>query len=312
MFFKKPSPTPRGVPLGRIEEALKQTTLRASRERDTLVVKHERFVTRVDVLAPETAETVDGKISAIVTIKTELPSEFQNLLTRPAMVSISNSLATLGAVTEEKGKYFVGSRLTVYEDEDAWNVHIGLIFFSLIGSADTIMAAMRRVFTKEDSRSTAISAWTEEDFEFTKSYLSHGCVCTTGRLGLTAEFGLHDGQISSLAGHHSTALWQMKADQSHPEMGSGLFCLLNMPHEIPNNDQLDNVLAELNRLEMQGNDLPPHFGAWCRGGRDTNPAYVSFLPNALHSTNGIAVNMSFWAMSRAKMANVMLRTLGFR
>jgi hypothetical protein len=69
---------------------------------------------------------------------------------------------------------------------------------------------------------------------------------------------------------------------------------------------VDTERAELNRLEMQGNDLPPHFGAWCRGVRDTNPAYVSFLPNVLHGTNGIAVNMSFWAMSRAQMADVML------
>ena len=42
MFFKKPSPTPRGVPLGDLEEALKQTTLKSSRNGDTLVVKHER------------------------------------------------------------------------------------------------------------------------------------------------------------------------------------------------------------------------------------------------------------------------------
>ena len=104
----------------------------------------------------------------------------------------------------------------------------------------------------------------------------------------------------------------MKADQSHPEMGSGLFCLLNMPHEIPNKEKLDKVLAELNRLEMQGNDLPPHFGAWCRGVRDNNPAYVSFLPNVLHGTNGIAVNMSFWAMNRAQMADVMLGAMGIR
>jgi hypothetical protein len=312
MFFKKPSPTLRGVPLDRIAEALKQTTLKPSREGDTLVVKHDRFVTRVDVLAPKVSETVDGKIAAIVTIKTELPPDFSNIFIKPSMVSMVNSMATLGAVTEEKGKYFVGSRLTVYEGEDAWNVQFGLILFSVIVSADTIMGAMRKIFTEEEPRAAGPSAWTERDFEFTKSYLSRVSVCTTGGLGLTAEFGIRAGEVSAAVGHHYTALWQMKADQSHPEMGSGLFCLLNMPHEIPNKEKLDNVLAELNRLEMQGNDLPPHFGAWCRGVRDTNPAYVSFLPNVLHGTNGIAVNMSFWAMSRAQMADVMLSTMGIR
>lgn len=310
MFFKKPAPTPRGVPLGDLEEALKQTTLKPTRDGDTLVVKHERLVTRVEVSAPDTAETVDGKISAIVTVKTELPAEFSSFFAKPALISMVNSMATLGAVTADKGKYFVGSRLTVYEGEDAWNVQFGLLLFSVIAAADTIMGATQKMFTHEPPREAGPSAWTERDFELVKSYLSRVCVCTTGGLGLTAEFGIRAGEISAAAGHHYTALWQMIADQPHPEMGSGLFCLLNLPHEISDKDRLDKVIAELNRLEMQGNDLPPHFGAWCRGGRDTNPAYVSFLPDALHSSNGIALNMSIWAMGRAQIADAMLRTMG--
>ena len=84
----------------------------------------------------------------------------------------------------------------------------------------------------------------------------------------------------------------------------------NISHEISNKDRLGDVLAELNWLEMQGNDLPPHFGAWCRGLRETNPAYVTFLPNALHKTNGIALNVSTWAMNRAQLADAMLATMG--
>jgi hypothetical protein len=51
MFSRKPAPTPRGVPLGDLEEALKLTTLKPSREGDMLVVEHESAVTRVEVLA---------------------------------------------------------------------------------------------------------------------------------------------------------------------------------------------------------------------------------------------------------------------
>ena len=102
------------------------------------------------------------------------------------------------------------------------------------------------------------------------------------------------------------------ANQPHPELGAGLFCLLNMPHQVSNNEKLDRAIGELNRLEMQGHDLPPHFGAWCRGKGENTPAYVSFLPNALHSANGIALNMSFWAMSRAQIADAMLLTMGIR
>jgi hypothetical protein len=312
MLFKNPSPSPRGVPLGDLEAALKATTLKASRDGDTLVVKNERLTTRVEVLAPETAETEDGKISAIVTIKTELPAELTAFVTKPGLVSAINSMATMGAVTSENGRNFIGSRLTVYEGEDAWDIQFGLLLFSVIASADTLIGATRKMFTQEAPRDADPSEWTERDFEIAKGYLSKFCVCTTGGLGLTAEFGIRSGEISAAVGHHYTALWQMMADQPHPEMGGGLFCLLNMPHEIADKNRLDGILAELNRMEMQGNDLPPHFGAWCRGGRDTNPAYVSYLPNVLHSSQGIAVNMSIWAMNRAQIADGMLRTMGVR
>ena len=221
-------------------------------------------------------------------------------------------MATLGAVIEEKGRFFVGSRLTTYEKEDAWNVQFGLILFSVIAAADTVIGATRKIFTKEPPRAAQPSAWTEEDFKFVHSYLSRLSVCTLGGLRLTAEFGLRAGEISAMAGHHNTALWQMMADQPHPGMGGGLFCLLNLPHEVADEEKLDRAIGELNRLEMQGNDLPPHFGAWCRGKKGTNPAYVSFLPNPLHGANGIALNMSTWAMYRAQIADAMLLMMGIR
>ena len=60
----RPVPRPRGVPLDDLESALKPTTLRASREGDTLVVRHERLVSRVGVVPPATPEPEDGPISA--------------------------------------------------------------------------------------------------------------------------------------------------------------------------------------------------------------------------------------------------------
>ena len=309
MFSSKPSPSPRGVPLGDLQSALKGTTLKVSREGDVLIVKHEQFVTRVEVSAPETAETVDGKISAIMTIRTEFPPELSGLLQMPGLIGVANRMATLGALTLDEGKIFVGSRLTLYEGDDAWKVQFGLILFAVIGAADSMMDA---TFTEKPPRQTGPSKWTEKDFNFVKSYLSRICVSTTGGLGLTAEFGIRNGEISAAAGHHYTALWQMFADQPHPQFGSGLFCMLTMPHDIDDEASLEKVLAELNRLEMQGNDLPPHFGAWCGGGSGTNPTYVSFLPNALHGPDNVALNMSVWAKSRAQMADTMLRTMGIR
>lgn len=306
------SPSPCGVPLEDLQAAINSTNLTAIREGDALVVQHDRFITRVEVSAPEIAETMDANISAIVRIKSILPAELSQIFGSKTFATTMNSMATLGALMVDNGRHVVASRLTVYEGHDNWSLDLGLIFLSVISSAETIMGATRKVLAKEQPRQTGPSAWTESDFEFVASYLSRVCVCTTGGLGLTAEFGIRSGQTSAAAGHHYTALWQMMADQPHPEMGSGLFCLLNMPHEISNKDRLDYVLAELNRLEMQGNDLPPHFGAWCRGSRDTNPAYVTFLPNSLHRTNGIALNVSTWAMNRAQLADAMLATMGIR
>jgi hypothetical protein len=227
-------------------------------------------------------------------------------------VSLINHMATLGAVTEDKGRFYVGSRLTVYEGENAWNVQFGLVLYSIVVGVDTVLGAARKLFTKEPPRPAERSLWTDPDFELVHSYLSRVSVCTTGGLGLSAEFGIRKGEMSAIAGHHNTALWQMMADQPHPELGAGLFCLLNMPHQVSDKEKLDRAIKELNRLEMQGNDQPPHFGAWCSGTIDNNPAYVSFLPNALHSANGIALNMSFWAMSRAQIADAMLLTMGIR
>ena len=312
MFKKQSSPTLRGVPLDQLELALNQTTLRAERDGDTLVIEHERFITRVNVSAPQVAEAGDARISAIVTIKSELPAEFSQIFANPSFATTMNSMATLGSLMVENGRHIVGSRLTVYESHDAWDVEFGLVLFSVIAAAETILGATRKIILREPPREPEGSAWTDRDFEFAQSKLSRICVCTTGGLGLTAEFGIRSGQMTAAAGDHYTALWQMMADQPHPEMGAGLFCLLNMPHEITDKDKLDRVLAELNHLEMQGNDLPPHFGAWCRGVRDTNPAYASFLPNSLHRSNGIALNMSIWAMKRAQIADAMLQTMGIR
>jgi hypothetical protein len=309
MFFQKPSPKPRGVPLDDLEAALAPTTLKATRKGDALIVVNDNLTTRVEVEAPDNPDAGDAVISAIVTIKTQLPSQLAALTGKPGFANMINRMATLGAVTEESGQFYIGSRLTVYEDENAWDVQFGLILFTTIAAADTMLGAMRRTFSSEPPRKSEPSSWTEQDFRFAQEQLSRICVCTLGGLSLTAEFGLRSGELSAAVGDRHTALWQMMADQPHPEMGSGLFCLLNMPQTFEDENKLNTVLAELNRMEMKGHDLPPHFGAWCVGGRQNNPAYVAFLPNALHSSRGIAINMSIWAMNRAQIADAMLRTM---
>jgi hypothetical protein len=311
MFFKKPNPSPRGVPLKDLEDALAPTTLKATRKGDALIVQHENLTTRVDVIAPENPDPDDGPISAVVSLKTTLPDEFARFLNRPGAISHINSMASLGAVTEEDGQFFIGSRLTVYEGEDAWNIQFPLVLFTIIGGADSILGAARRMLNNEPSE-IGESEWTETDFEVVESQLSNFCYCNGGETALTAEFGLKSDAVSGVLGHNETALWQIRGDQPHPDLGGGLFCLLQLPHQIEDEAKLHRVIDELNRMEMAPYDLPPHFGAWCQGKLGNNPAYVSFLPNYLHEATGIAVNVSIWAMHRAQWADAMLVTLGAR
>ena len=225
MFKRKPNPRSLGVPLDSLEKALQPTTLETSRDGDALVVGHEKLVSRVEVIPPANPETEDGPISAVVTIKTPLPEELTSFVDNPNLISAINSMATLGAVTEDGGDYFIGSRLTVYEQEDAWNIQFPLLLFTIIGGVDSLLGATRRMFTKEPPAGGK-SEWTEGDLDLVHSYLSRISVCNTGGMGLTAEFGLKADAVSAAAGDHETALWQLMADQPHPELGGGLFRLL--------------------------------------------------------------------------------------
>ncbi len=304
-------PSPRGVPLKSLEDALASTTLNAFRKGDALIVEHERLVTHVDVLPPANPEWETDPISAVVTIKTSLPDEFATFLDKPGIICHLNSMTSLGAVTEEDGQRFIGSRLTVYEGEDAWNIQFPLILFTIIDGPDSFLSAGRRILNNGPSQDGE-SEWTEADFEFVQSRLSDICFCNAGGLGLTAEFGLKSDAVTAGMGHHETALWQIIGDQPHPELGGGLFCLLQLPHQIEDEAQLNRLVGELNRMEMAPHDLPPHFGAWCQGNLGNNPAYVSFLPNALYVASGVALNVSVWAMHRAQWADKMMALLGAR
>jgi hypothetical protein len=312
LLKKKSEPRPLGVPLDDLEKAINQTNLRASRDRNSLIVRNANLITRVDVVPPADRECGDATIKAVVQIKTELPKEIvTGFRINPQLAGTFNAMATLGALTIEKDRYFIGSRLTIYEQENAWKVHFGLLLFAVIGAADSLLGAIRKIFTKEEPLRGA-STWTEQDLSLVESHLSRFCVCTTGGLRLTAEFGLKSGEVTALCGHNNTALWRIFADQPHPALGGGLFCLLELPHRIVDESRIAPILNKLNQMEMAPNDLPPHFGAWCPGNLDNNPAYVAFFPNFMHAVEGIAVNASIWALHRAEWAHATLASLGVR
>ncbi len=315
MFWnKKPDPSPMGVPLGELLAILGKTSIKATLKDNTLFARHDNYTVCLDVVPPDVRESENGPIQAVVRVVTALPSPVQSLFDgrESSATAAYNSFAALGALYSDDGDVQIGSRLTIYEGEDAWqSLHLPLLLFTTIFGTEAILGALRRTLTDEGPRG-GDSKWTARDFDQVELYLSRVCACTTGGLGLTAEFGLSDGAISAARGDHKTALFQMMADQPHPELGGGLFCLLQMPHRVRDEERLNRICLQLNKMEMAADDLPPHFGAWCPGRLGDNPSYVTFLPNALHAVPGVAANMSFWAMNRAQWANAMLAALGER
>jgi hypothetical protein len=319
-FFKKnPDPRPLGVPLDDLRTAINQTNLKASRDGNSLIVPNGQLVTRIDVVPPANRECSDATVRAVVQIRTEISKEFVDDELLSLLTKWINTKATLGALTVEKDHYSIGSRLTIYDQEDAWNLHFGLLLFtvlevgqsvlrSILGIIDSLRGSTT-VLTKEEPLSGP-SAWTVKDFSLVESYLSKICVCTTSGLRLTSEFSLASGETTALQGDHQTALWQMFADQPHPELGGGLRCLLELPHRIADESQIGPILNQLNLMEMAPHDLPPHFGAWHPGNLGNNPAYVSFFPNVMPRVEGIALNASIWALHRAEWANAALASVG--
>lgn len=316
MFGKrKIDASPLGVPLEDLLGLLQPTTIKAALQGNTLIAQHEHYTVRTEVVRPN--EQGSDRIQAVVRIECDLPQPVTEVIKTPLIIEM-NSFAALGAVCvtpDKQHEPYIGSRLTIFEveAEQVWrNLHLPLLLSTIIYGAEPILGAMRRIFANQGAAQYEASAWTGADMKQVENYMSQRCVCTTGKLGLTAEFGLAAGAVSGLAGH-KTALFQMMADQPHPDIGGGLFCLLQMPHELPDQERLQEVCVILNQMEMAAADLVPHFGAWCGGKAGNNPAYVSFLPNMLHKMiPGIGANAAIWAMARAKWANAALAQLGHR
>lgn len=313
MFWNtKSDPNPLGVPLGDLQAILAPTSIKATVKGNILTARHEHYIVRVEVVPPEHRDSQNGPIRAVVRMITELPEPIMNMFRGKEVETTTtlNPFAALGSLYIDRGHVYIGSRLTIYEAEDAWEkLQLPVLMFATVCGGEAILGALRRLMTREGQKGGR-SEWTEHDFSQVDGYLSRMCLCNFDASGLTAEFGLTEGAISAVAGDHETALFQFVTDQPHPELGGGLFCLLQMPHQVRDTERLNQVCMQLNNLEMAARDLPPHFGAWCPGKMEANPAYISFLPNAMRMVPGIAANFASWAFSRSRWANATLASMG--
>ena len=311
MFWNKGTAAkPLNIPIDDLLVMLAPTSIKARRDGNSIIADHGRYLTRIEVLPPENTQAPGGQIKAVIRVKSQLPEPLRKVLGSHEGAEFANKFGALGALTLGRGEIYIGSRLTIYESPDVWaKLDLPLLMFSVICGAEAVLGALRRSMQKEEDRGGE-SLWTEADMKSVERHMERLCVCSNGGLGFTAEFSLGEGAGSAIAGDNTTALFQLMADQPHPELGGGLFCLTQMPHRISDEQKLYRVCEQLNTMEMAAQDLPPHFGAWCVGKLGSNPAYVSFLPNPFHSVAGIAVNVAHWAMHRAEWANAKLAEMG--
>jgi len=304
--FNKANPRPLGVPLDQLQYLVEQAGKQAEIRGNSLLIN--RGSTRIDVVAPENPEHAEEPIASVVQVITKLKGPIARIFSKGRNTAVvMNKLAALGGVFWDRGAAFMGSRLTIYEEEDAWqSLHFPLLFFAAVDGYSAMDGAIRRTVTGEQLCG-GTSQWNASDFNFVQSRLSPLCVCTAGETFFTAEFSLSAGAVSAASGDHETALFQLRANQPHPEIGAGLMAILQMPQCFVEEEGLFECCAGFNELEMEAADLPPHFGSWCPGNGDNNLAYVSFFPNAMHAgIPGIALNATYWAMARAEWANAML------
>jgi hypothetical protein len=305
-----PAPAPHGIPLNELLAVIKAADESRPVERvgDAIVITHEHFVTTLDVVPPEDVGSAARPLHAVIRVRSVLPADMAAVFKEDTPLALANRMATLGALTSDAPACFVGSRLTIYEGDDQWGLHAGLVLCAAEISANSLFGAVSRTVTGEQGN-TSPSAWAAADFEAVRQLLSSWCPCEAGDDGLTAEFPLTDGRLGDGA-EPPMALWQLEAT-SHPDLGGGLFGVLTMPHAIQDEGVLDALAAELNRLEMRPVDGPPHFGAWTRGSIEHTVAYCMFFPNLLHTVNGVAASASTWASARARSANTALSARGF-
>ena len=153
-------PSPKGVPLDDLQRLLSATTLKISRDVESLTAEHETAVTKLKVVSAAPPEVGETRIQAMVQIRTALSIDFPKTLLTPKFLMALNRFAVLGALTLERDQCFVGSQLTVFKGQErAWKVYLPFLLFAVIAGCDSHVGAVQAVFgikeTREASRGGA-------------------------------------------------------------------------------------------------------------------------------------------------------------
>jgi hypothetical protein len=98
-----------------------------------------------------------------------------------------------------------------------------------------------------------------------------------------------------------TSLLQLTTREAHPRIGNGLFCRLELPLKMSDEDA-NETASRLNLLDFAAADSPPFFGSWCSSPQSGRVTYVSFWPNLLFHP-GTAAMVASWMEHRSAQAH---------
>ena len=100
--------------------------------------------------------------------------------------------------------------------------------------------------------------------------------------------------------HKRTSLLQLTTLEAHPRIGNGLFCRLELPLKMSDEEAAETA-SRFNLLEYAALDSPPFFGSWCSSPQSGRVTYVSFWPNLLFHP-GTAAMVASWMEHRSAQA----------
>jgi hypothetical protein len=213
---------------------------------------------------------------------------------RRAAPALNRFAGGASAIPDGDGLRFA-ARATLYRGDEAFfPVHALMLAYAAIWGPTTALAGAERMAIGRPPNATGASAWTPDDFSEARARLP------PARAALLDPPSPHALTANvPLGGARQPARVEIRADIAHPLHGPGLFASVVMPIRFRDEVALATAISQLNAVETEPLDAPPHYGAWAPapGGR---AAYVFFLPNAVRLP--IIAALFGWMSLRAPLA----------
>lgn len=194
---------------------------------------------------------------------------------RRAAPALNRFAGAAAALPDGNGLRFV-ARATLYRGDEAFfPMHAALLAYAATWGPTTALAGAERLAIGRPPNATGASAWTPDDFAEARTRLPAARAALLdppSPHALTADIPIGEAR--------PPARVEVRGDMMHPLHGPGLFANLVMPFRFRDEAALVATVSQLNAVEAEPLDGPPHYGAWAAGpgGR---AAYAFFLPNGV-------------------------------